>query len=55
MNFTTFNDMLRRTAWRLPDHTFLHWSDKNRSMTYAQGDQISDQVAGALAGLGIEK
>lgn len=55
MSFMTFNDMLRRTAWRLPDKTFLYWSDKNRSMTYAQGDQISDRVAGALAALGVEK
>lgn len=55
MSFMTFNDMLRRAAWRLPDKTFLYWSDKNRSMTYAQGDQVSDQVAGALAALGVEK
>ncbi len=50
-----FNDMLRRTAWRLPEHVFLHWSDKDRSMTYAQGEQVSDQVAGALAELGVKK
>lgn len=55
MAFMTFNDMLRRTAWRLPDKTFLYWSDKNRSLTYAQGEQVSDQVAGALAALGIER
>lgn len=55
MSFMTFNDMLRRTAWRLPEKPFLYWSDKNRSMTYAQGEQVSDQVAGALAALGIER
>ncbi len=55
MSFMTFNDMLRRTAWRLPDKTFLYWSDKNRALTYAQGEQVSDQVAGALAALGIER
>lgn len=55
MSFLTFNDMLRRTAWRLPDKTFLHWSDKDRSLTYAEGDQTSDWVAGALAELGVEK
>ncbi|MFQ5625384.1 MAG: class I adenylate-forming enzyme family protein [Methyloligellaceae bacterium] len=47
--------MLRRTAWRLPDKTFLYWSDKDRSLTYAEGEQVSDQVAGALAALGVEK
>lgn len=55
MGFTTFNDMLRRTAWRLPDHPFITWTDRNRTVTYAEGDQISDQVAGALAALGIQK
>ncbi len=55
MSFMTFNDMLRRTADRLPDKTFLYWSDKNRSMSYAEGQQISDQVAGALDALGVGK
>jgi len=55
MSFMTFNDMLRRTAWRLPEQTFLYWSDKKRSITYAEGEQISDQVAGALAALGVKK
>ncbi|MFN7036068.1 MAG: AMP-binding protein, partial [Bellilinea sp.] len=55
MGFLTFNDMLRRMAWRLPEHPFLYWSDRNRSITYAQGEQISDAVAGALADLGVQK
>ena len=55
MEFTTFNDMLRRTAWRKPDQTFIHWSDRNKEVTYAEGDQISDKVAGALASLGVVK
>ena len=55
MEFTTFNDMLRRTAWRKPDQKFIHWSDRNREVTYAEGDQISDKVAGALASLGVVK
>ncbi len=55
MGFLTFNDMLRRTAWRLPDHPYLYWSDRQRAMTYAQGDQASDHVAGALADLGVSK
>jgi len=55
MAFTTFNDMLRRTAWRLPDHTFLTWIDRDRSITYAQGVELSERVAGALADLGVVK
>jgi len=55
MDFTTFNDMLRRAAWRLPEHEFIHWSDRARSITYAQGEQLSGQAAGALAALGVVK
>ncbi len=55
MEFTTFNDMLHRAAWRLPDHEFIHWSDRARSITYAQGEQLSDQAAGALTALGVVK
>ncbi|HZQ06327.1 MAG TPA: class I adenylate-forming enzyme family protein [Anaerolineae bacterium] len=55
MPFMTFNDMLRRTAMRVPEKTFLYWTDKGRSLTYAQGEQVSDQVAGALAALGVDK
>ena len=55
MEFMTFQDMLRRAAWRLPDQTFIHWSDRGRSITYAQGEALSDQAAGALASMGIGK
>ena len=55
MSLMTFSDMLRRTAQRLPDQTFLYWSDKNRSINYAEGEKVSDQVAGVLAALGVEK
>ncbi len=55
MAFTTFNDLLNRAAWRLPDQTFLYWSDRDRSLTYAQAVQVADQVAGALAELGVAK
>lgn len=55
MEFTTFNDMLRRTAWRLPDHPFIYWSDKKRAITYAQGEELSGKAAGALAALGVSK
>jgi long-chain acyl-CoA synthetase len=55
MNFMTLNDMLRRTAMRLPDKTFLHWVDKGRSLTYAEAVEGSEKVAGALWGLGVRK
>ncbi len=55
MDFYTFNDMLRRAAWRLPDQTFVYWSDRKKSITYAQADLLSDKVAGALSSLGITR
>ena len=55
MNFMTFNDMLRRTAMRLPDKIFLHWVDKDRSLTYAEGVEQSSKVAAALWELGVRK
>lgn len=55
MSFLTFNDMLRKMAWRIPEHPYLYWSDRQRSITYAEGDQVSDAVAGALADLGVRK
>ena len=55
MEFTTFNDMLRRAAWRLPEHPFIYWSDRKRSITYAQGEMLSDKAASALAVLGVRK
>lgn len=55
MEFTTFNDMLRRTAWRQPEHPFIYWSDRKRAITYAEGDALSDKAAGALAALGVGK
>jgi acyl-CoA synthetase (AMP-forming)/AMP-acid ligase II len=53
MSFTTFNDMLRRAAMRVPDKTFLHWVDRDRKLSYAEGEALSGQVAGALARLGV--
>lgn len=55
MEFTTFNDMLRRAAWRQPEHPFIYWSDRKRGVTYAEGDLQSGKVAGALAALGVGK
>lgn len=55
MSYVTFSTMLRRTAWRLPDQTFLFWTDRDRSITYAQGVELANRVAGALAELGVVK
>src|ERR1700730_9432144 len=52
---TTFPSMLRRAAERWPDRTFLRWSDKSRSLTFARADELSDHAAAALAALGVRK
>jgi hypothetical protein len=44
MNFTTFNEMLDRTAMRFPDKTFLCWIDKDRSISYAEGVGLAGKV-----------
>lgn len=55
MSFTTLSDMLRRTAWRMPDQTFIYWSDRKRSVTYAQGELMAEKIAGMLFSLGVTK
>ena len=55
MDFMTFNNMLHRAAWRKPDQNFIHWSDRNRNITYEQGEVLSDHVAGMLSSLGVKK
>jgi acyl-CoA synthetase (AMP-forming)/AMP-acid ligase II len=55
MSFTTFNEMLERTAMRVPEKMFLFWTDRNRALTYAQGVELADKAAGALAELGVKK
>lgn len=40
---------------RKPDKTLLYWIDRDRSVTYAEGSELSAKVAGALATLGIQK
>ena len=49
----TFPAMLRRAAHRWPERTFLRWSDRQRTMTFAAVDELSDRAAGALHGLGV--
>jgi len=51
----TLNDMLRRTAIRLPNKTFLHWVDKDRLLTYGEAVEATEKVAGALWELGVRK
>lgn len=55
MDFMTFNDMLHRAAWRKPEQNFIHWSDRNQNITYAQAEALSSKVAGMLAELGVKK
>jgi long-chain acyl-CoA synthetase len=44
-------DLVRRAADTRPDHPALHWHD--RVLTWAELDQRVDEVAGALAALGL--
>lgn len=55
MEFMTFSDMLHYAAWRQPDQTFIYWSDRKKSVTYAEGEELSTRIAGNLASLGITK
>ncbi|HZQ87668.1 MAG TPA: class I adenylate-forming enzyme family protein [Acidimicrobiales bacterium] len=49
----TFPDMLHRAAARWPERTFLRWSDRDRSLTFAEVDDLSDRAADALATLDV--
>jgi len=51
----TLHDVLRRAAWRLPDQPFIYWSDRKRSVTYAQGEQLAGRIAGMLSSLEVKK
>jgi acyl-CoA synthetase (AMP-forming)/AMP-acid ligase II len=55
MNFTTFNDLLERAAMRMPDKPFLHWIDRNKTLTYGDTIAAANRAAGALAELGVGK
>ncbi|MBC8272141.1 MAG: acyl--CoA ligase [Gammaproteobacteria bacterium] len=52
-DFLNFNEMLARAAHRWPERTFLFWTDKDRSLTYAQAYAEALRTAGALAALGV--
>ena len=49
----SFDDLLRRAAWRAPDDPFVWWSDRDRTITYAEADALADlRVGYALSGWG---
>ena len=50
---TSFDDLLRRAAWRAPDDPFVWWSDRDRTVTYAEADALADRAAGGLSALGV--
>lgn len=39
---------------RTPDATYLRWSDRGRTLTFAELDQLSAKAAGALRSIGVE-
>ena len=48
-----FQDLLYHGAHRTPDAVALRWIDRERELTYAQAVAGMEQVAGALAELGV--
>ncbi len=53
MAFTTFPDLLRRAAHRTPDATFLRWSDRGRSLSFAETEAATDRAASAFWDAGV--
>ena len=53
MAFTTFPDLLHRAAHRSPDTTFLRWSDRGRSLTFAETEAATDRAASAFWASGV--
>lgn len=49
----TFSDLVRRGAARWPDRVAIRWSDRGRTLTYAELDEASDRAAAVLAGYGV--
>ena len=50
-----FQDLLYQGAHRTPDKLALRWVDRNRTLTYSQAVAGMEQVAGALATLGVKR
>ncbi len=55
MGFLTIPELLTRVAMRTPDAPYLRWSDRGRTLTFAELDHLSAKAAGALKALGVEK
>ncbi len=53
MAFTTFPDLLRRAAHRTPEAVFLRWSDRGRTLTFAQTEEQTDRAAAAFWDMGV--
>ncbi len=47
--------MLRKAAWRQPDHNFIYWLDRKLRNTYAQAEIASTQAVAALETLEVKK
>lgn len=50
-----FHRLLVDGANRTPEKTALHWVERDRSLSYAEAVQGMERVAGALAGLGVQR
>jgi acyl-CoA synthetase (AMP-forming)/AMP-acid ligase II len=48
-----FHQLLLDGAHRTPDKPALHWVERDRTLTYARAVEQMEQVAAALAGLGV--
>ena len=55
MPFTTFPDLLRRAAHRTPEATFLRWSDRGKTLTFAQTEEQTDRAAAAFWDMGVRQ
>lgn len=53
--FPTLPGLLTTQAARNPDRPFLRWSDRNRTMTFAEVDQAAARAAAVLQSFGVGK
>jgi long-chain acyl-CoA synthetase len=53
MAFMTLPELLATQANRRPDAPFLRWSDRQRTMTFAEVESAAAQAAGGLRALGV--
>jgi long-chain acyl-CoA synthetase len=55
MAFPTLSTLLSTQAARNPDRPFLRWSDRNKTMTFAEVDDAAARAAAVLRSLGVEQ